>query len=175
MSLTSIRLREAWNWGGLTFKELAVRTYRQIDKHETLDRAAAVAFYAMLSLIPFLGLLLAIGVGSRGRIDSPLLAASRQFLPPEGAALIEVQVRKIQADSALALLSFSSIVLLWSASSVFAGVMDATNAAYGVRDSRPWWKRRLLAVILTLVGAAFLTSALLLIVAWPLLMGYVGL
>jgi uncharacterized BrkB/YihY/UPF0761 family membrane protein len=52
MSLTSIRLRETWNWRGLTARELAVRTYREMDRHETLDRAAALAFYAMLSLVP---------------------------------------------------------------------------------------------------------------------------
>jgi len=43
MCLTTVRLSQAWNWGGLTFKEPALRSYRQMDAHETLDRAAAVA------------------------------------------------------------------------------------------------------------------------------------
>jgi hypothetical protein len=34
MSLTSIRLREAWNWGGLSAKELAIRTWHAMDQHK---------------------------------------------------------------------------------------------------------------------------------------------
>ncbi len=175
MSLTSIRLSAAWNWGGLTARELAVRTYERIVLHETLDRAAALAFYAMLSLVPFLGFFLAIGVGGRGTISSQLLRLSREFLPPAVDAIIADQVHKIQAASSVGLLSFSSAVLLWSASSVFVSVMDATNAAHGVRDGRPWWKRWLMAVVLTVIEAALLTGALLLIVVWPFVTGFLGL
>jgi hypothetical protein len=37
-SVTSLRLRQAWNWGGLSFKQLAARTCEVVDKHETNDR-----------------------------------------------------------------------------------------------------------------------------------------
>jgi len=74
MSFTSVRLREAWNWGGLTAKELGIRTYRAMDKHETLDRAAVVAFYALLSLAPLLGILLAVAVGRERGVSAELLA-----------------------------------------------------------------------------------------------------
>ncbi len=175
MSVTSIRLREAWNWGGLTVKQLAVRTYQQIETHEALDRAAALAFYAMLSLVPFLSLLLAFGIGNQGSNSSQLLALSRQFLPKQAATVIEDQVRKMQAAAPAGLFSFSWAILLWSASSFFVGLMDAINAAHGVRDSRPWWKRRIMAVVLTIVEAALLTAALVLIVAWPFMLDYIGL
>jgi membrane protein len=175
MSVTSIRLREAWNWGGLTVKQLAVRTYQQIDTHETLDRAAALAFYAMLSLVPFLSLLLAGGIGNQRGISSQLLGLSRDLLPQEAATVIEDQVRKMQAAAPAGLLSFSWAILLWSASSFFVGLMDATNAAYGVRDSRSWWKRRIMAAALTIVEVALLAAALVLIVAWPFVLNYIGL
>ena len=67
MTLTWLRLPQAWHWGGLSFKELAIRTYEAVDKHETIDRAAIVAFYAMLALAPFLGLVLTITLGGFGR------------------------------------------------------------------------------------------------------------
>jgi membrane protein len=175
MSLTTIRLREAWNWGGLSTRELAVRTYTQMGKHETLDRAAALAFYAMGSLVPFLGLLLVSGIGTQGWVSAQLLTLSRELLPPEAAALIRDQVRKAQEASPVGILSFSSVLLLWSASSVCVGLMDATNAAYEVHDSRPWWKRRLMALVLTLVEAVLLIGAVVLIVAWPFVLDYVGL
>ena len=64
MFLTWLRLPQAWKWGGLSFKELAIRTYQAVDKHETIDRAAIVAFYALLALVPFLGLVLTITLGA---------------------------------------------------------------------------------------------------------------
>jgi membrane protein len=175
MSLTIVRLRQAWNWGGLSLKELSVRTYRQMDAHETLDRAAAVAYYAMLSLPPFLGLLLATLVGGRGRLGEQLQLAARQYLPGEAASVIERQVTEIQAASPAGLLSVASVVLLWSASGAFVGVMDAINAAYGVRDSRPWWWRRLIAAVLTVVELFLLAAALTSVVAWPYVTRWVGL
>ncbi len=57
-----LRLREAMSLGGLTVRELAVRTWKKINEHEILTRAAAVAFYAMLALVPFLALILTLTV-----------------------------------------------------------------------------------------------------------------
>jgi membrane protein len=175
MSITSIRLREAWDLGGLTLKQLAAKTYQQIDKHETLDRAAGIAFYAMLSLVPFLSFLLAISVGRAGEGTTQFLALSEQFLPAEADAIIQDQVQKMRAAAPVGVLSLSFVILLWSSSGVSVAIMDSTNAAYGVRDSRPWWKRRLMAVVLTVVEAVLLIGALTLIVAGPRVVGWFGL
>jgi membrane protein len=175
MSFRSIRLREAWNWGGLSFRQLATRTYRATDQHETLDRAAVIAYYAMLALVPFLGLVLALALGFSGRIAKQLSALSREFLPPAANAIIQSQIDKIQAASPVGILSFSFVVLLWSASSLFIAVMDATNAAYGVRDSRPWWRRRLLAIVLTVAESVLLMGVSVSILFWPRVMSWIGL
>ena len=53
--------------------------------------------------------------------------------------------------------------------------MDATNAAYGVRDRRPFWKSRLVAAVLTVIMGALLVAASLSVVAWPTVMGWLGL
>ena len=60
----------------------------------------------------------------------------------EADKIVAKQVEKIQQSPPVGVLSLSFVVLLWSSSSLFVSVMDATNAAYGVRDGRPWWKRR---------------------------------
>lgn len=41
-------------------------------------------------------------------------------------------------------------------------IITTLNAAYGIREARPWWKRRLVAIGLTLALAVFVLSALLL-------------
>ena len=176
MSISSIRLREAWNWGGLSARELVVRTWKAMDQHDTLNQAAVVAFYAMLSLVPMLGLVLALAVGMRGDVGTQLKTLSAQQMPDKEASdIIGKQIDKIQSESSVGLLSLSTILLLWSASSLFVAVMDTTNAAYGVRDGRPWWKRRLMAIVLTLGETILLIGAMLVIALWPKVAGWFGL
>jgi membrane protein len=175
VSFTSVQLRRVWDWGGLTIKQLAVRTYLEIDKHETIDRAAIVAFYAMLSLVPLLGFLLAIAFGPARGTTAALRAFCSQFLPEAAASIVEDQIQKIQASPPVGVLTVSFVILLWSSSGVFVALMDGTNAAYGVRDARPWWKRRLLAIALTAVELILLLGALTAIIAWPYFFGWFGL
>ena len=165
MSLTKIRLREAWNWGGLTARELALRTWHAMEQHDTLNQAAVVAFYAMLSLVPLLSLALALGAAAG--VVAEVQHFSHQLLPPEADAIVRDQVRAIEASRPTGLLSLSIVLLLWSASSLFVAVMDTTNAAYAVRDERPWWKKRLMAIVLTAAEAVLLVGASASIMIWP--------
>lgn len=175
MAFTSIRFKEAWNWGGLSFRELMVRTYRAMDEHDTLNQAAVVAFYAMLSLVPLLGVVLALALGARTGVAGQIESLSNKFLPQEAYALIRDQIHKIQSDNSVELLSLSILLLLWSASSLFSAIMSATNAAYGVRDERPWWKRQILAIVLTVAGSILVVGAALSIALWPEAAGWLGL
>ena len=61
-------------------------------------------------------------------------------------------------------LSIGALAALWAGSNGMASVMSALNFAYDVADRRPWWKRRLLAILLTIGFALFILGALLLLV-----------
>lgn len=175
MSLTTIRLREAWNWGGLSAKELAKRTWGAMDQHNTLNQAAVVAFYAMLGLMPFLGLILALALGAASGVAEQITSLSREFLPGQAQDVLLEQIEKIRTSPPVGVLSFSFVVLLWSASSLFVAIMDATSASYNVRDSRSWLRRRLMAIVLALIESVLLIGAALLIVLWPDLQGWLHL
>src|SRR5215212_9606231 len=115
MSVTRLRLRQAWNWGGLSFKQLAVRTYEAVDRHETVDRAAIVAFYALLALVPFLGLVLAVTLGpSGGVVAAEMRGLSRQVLPGAADEIVRGEMRTIREGPRVGLLSVSFLLLLWS-------------------------------------------------------------
>lgn len=175
MSWTAIRLREAWDWGGLSTRELAVRTYNRVVKHEILDRAGALAFYGMLSFIPFISFLLALGLSGRSWISREIMELSQHVLAKGAYDLIGDEIRRMQTSSAVGLLSFSAVVLLYSASSMFTAIMAATNAAYSVSDGRPWWKRQVLGVILTIVEAVLMICSAGLVIAWPYVMMWIHL
>jgi membrane protein len=175
MAFTSIRLKEAWNWGGLSFRELMMRTYKAMEKHDTLDQAAVVAFYGMMSLVPLLGVVLALALGARTGVAQQIDTLSKQMLPHEAYVLLRDQINKVQSENRVGLLSLSILLLLWSASSLFSAIMTTTNAAYGVQDSRPWWKQRILAIVLTVAEAILLVGAALSIALWPKVAGWLGL
>jgi membrane protein len=129
----------------------------------------------MLALVPLLGLVLTLAVGVRGDVGAQLKELSARQMPDrEAADLIGNQIDKIQSDKPVGLLSISVLLLLWSASSLFVAVMDTMNVAYGVRDGRPWWKRRLLAIVLTLAETVLLIGACLCIAVWPTVTRWLG-
>jgi membrane protein len=184
-----LRLREALSLGGLSVRELAHRTWNTISDHEIMTRAAAVAFYAMLALVPFLVLLLTMTVkllpdvtgtsgpdpGMSRMTVGELRATLKTLFPPEAYSVVESQIARIQAQPRVGLLSVSLAVTLWLASSLFLAVIDAMNRIYGVVETRPFWKLRLTAIVMTIVQAIILVGSLVAIVAWPQIVSWLGL
>ena len=62
---------------------------------------------------------------------------------------------------------FSLLFALWSSSSATSGLIDTLNAIYDLKESRPWWKSRLLAVSLAIAMGILLTAALVIVVYGP--------
>ncbi len=184
-----IRLREAFKLGGLSFRELAIRTWSKILENEIMTRASAVSFYAMLALVPFLGLVLAITLDLLPDLRGPsgatlgfgnmtvgeLRTTLRSAFPPEAYRVVEDQINRIQKQPKAGLISLSLIVTLWLASSLFVAIIDAMNRIYGVTETRPFWKLRLVAIVMTLIQAAILVGSLLAIVALPEIIMGIGL
>ena len=63
MTSSRRRLLSAMHLGGLTFREVCLRTWTKINEHEILTRAAAISFYALAALVPFLALVIALPPG----------------------------------------------------------------------------------------------------------------
>jgi membrane protein len=184
-----IRLRAALTLGGLSVRELAVRTWTKINENEILTRASAVAFYAMMALVPFLGVVLTITIELLPDLRGPsgakvafanktvgeLRETLRSFFPPEASSVIEGQVTRIQREPPGGLVSIGLAMTLWLASSLFVAIMDAMDRIYGVIETRSFLKRRLVAMLMTIVEAVILVGSLLAIVAGPEIATWMGL
>jgi membrane protein len=149
-------------------RELGRRVWNAMSDDDVFDRAAALAYYFIFALFPtllfltsLLGLLPAAGLMDR------LMAYAQRALPGDAASLVTRTLGEIEAGARGGLLSIGALAALWAASAGMASVMKALNVAYGLEDSRPWWKRRLLAVLLTVGFAGFILAALALIVFGP--------
>ena len=143
-----LRLREALRLGGLSVRELAVRTWKKINENEILTRAAAVSFYAMLALVPFLGLVLTLAVqllpdltGRTGKtvgignLTVDQLETTLKAMFPRRRSRSSRTRSPDPEGPAVGLLSVGLVITIWLASSLFLAIIDAMNRIYGV--SRP--------------------------------------
>ncbi len=170
--------------GGLTVRQAIKLTWHSANDHAILTRAAAIGFYGIAALIPFMGLvivLLAHGLPLLKRAFAgdlqiePTVDPLAWLLPAQAASLIDGELNRLRSAPRVGLLSFGVAVLLWLSSSVFVEIIDAMHAIRGCKDFRPFWWRRLVAMVMTLGTAAILIAAMLTVMVWPQILGWLGL
>lgn len=145
-------MSEAWDLGGLTWRSLGRRVWREMSEDNILGRSAQLSFYFLLALFPILIVVtVLVGRFTGGRIAAyEGLAAFLDAVAPESASrLIGTVFRQIDQGLSGANLAFVLALALWAASSGMVAIMDALNRAYEIAESRPWWRRRLIAIALT--------------------------
>jgi membrane protein len=168
---------------GLTVRELAIETWRRIDNQAVMTRAAAITFYGIAALIPFMGLLIVLWAKAlplvestfSGSLDLEPIEPFDPLLPADAGSLLRRELSRIKAESHVGLISFGVAALLWLSSTVFVEIIDAMNAIRGLKETRPFWARRLIAMAMTLVMAAILISATVTIAVWPQILARLGL
>ncbi len=159
-----------WNLGGLTVRELGRRVWRELSEDEVTERGAALAYYFLFALFPALLFLTALlGLLPLPGLMGQLIEYADQTLPGDAASIVQRTLEEIQAGARGGLLSVGALAALWAGSNGMASIMTALNVAYDVEDARPWWKRRGLAIVLTVGLALFILAALVLLVFGPLI------
>src|SRR5467141_1834248 len=141
-----------WKLGGLTVHELARRVWHEIDKDEVVDRAAGLAYYFLFALFPALLFLTAlIGLLPIPHLLDRLMEYVSRALPPDAASVTQKTLREIVGGAHGGLLSIGVLGALWAASNGMSSIITALNAVYDVPETRPFWKRKALALGLTLL------------------------
>jgi membrane protein len=142
-----------YHWiGGLTFKELAVRTWREANEDNILGRAAELAYYFLLALFPMLIFLTSL-VGFLPGLREAIFMALGKFVPGEAMRLVSETISDVTRHRSGGLISFGVLGAIWAASGGVTAVMGTLNAAYDAREERSFWKIRLIAICLTVMLA----------------------
>lgn len=163
--------------------------FREFLEHEILTRCAAIAFYAMLAFVPLLAVLLAISVQLyyvssflppelrwvEVQTINELKHGLSTIIPADAYDVVQIQIERMRRAHPVTVLSVGTILSLWVASSLFMSIMDALNRIYGFRERRSYWKRRMLAMLMTLVQSVFVLGCLASIVVWPQFIARLGL
>ena len=140
-------------------KGALVRTYGDVVQNHTLQMAAALAYYFVLSFFPALIFLSAVvAYLPVPDLFNQALALMARFLPADSMGLVRRVLGDVVTPNRGTFLSFGILGTLWAASGGFAAIIEALDTAYQVKDDRPFWKTRPLAV-----GLVFIVGALVLI------------
>ena len=155
----------------ISWREILKRTlYETFWKDNCLSLAAQLAYYFFFALFPTLLFLVALAsyFPVTSLIDD-MFRTFGGFLPPEALQIITDQIVKISNQKNGGLLSLGMLLAVSSSSAAMTAIIDTLNHAYGIVESRPWWKVRVMAAALTVAVSVFILVSFALILTGPTL------
>lgn len=155
-----------WDLGGLNWKELGKRAWAQINEDDVFGRAAQLSYYFLLALFPlllFLMTLLGYFAEAGSQLRNNLLRYLSTVMPWSALQLVQTTLDEISKARGGGKLSFGILAALWAASNGMGAISQTLNIAYDVKETRSWWKVRLVSVGLTIGLALLIISALVIV------------
>ena len=168
----------------------AERVVRNFFDHRMATYAAALAYRGLFALFPFM-LIFVVLLGvfgppdAFGRLVDEIKMQSSEQVPQQLEPVVEQGREQIQplegmarraqreADGELILIGVG--VALWSVSALASTLADAFNTAYGVTESRPWWKAQALSLVSgPLVALAVIVAVVLMLTGSRVAEGVAG-
>ena len=163
-------------WAG--WKDILVRTYREIQEDRLLALAAGVAFYSLIALFPGI----AAGVSSYALFANTAtisnhLQVAADIVPANALDIMGTEITRIAAKSD-GRLTFGFLlglaIALWSANAGMKAIFDALNIIYDEEEKRGIVRLNLVSLFFTIcaiVGAGFAVGF---VVVFPLLLAAFG-
>jgi membrane protein len=148
------------------FKYLNLATLKEVIACTAQQRlpglAAEIAYSAALAMFPAtLAMLTAIGLfGSSQAAFEEMANQLSRIAPTEVLEVVQRFIQEVSPGSSRSLLSISFLAALWAASGAVSSMMNALDRIYQVppRQTRPFWKAKLISVVLT-IGTIWLLVA----------------
>jgi membrane protein len=145
-----------------------------IDDNIT-GEAAKAAFYFFLSLFPMLLVLFAFtGLFGGEHAFDRIMDWLQTALPEDAIGFVEQPVRDITGEQRPGTFSIGLLAAVWAASNFFAVIGDSLDNMFDARGGS-WWKKRLKAVLMMLVGGSLLFGSAVALIAGPQLAEAAGL
>ncbi|HHD2586892.1 TPA: YihY/virulence factor BrkB family protein [Clostridium perfringens] len=136
---------------------------KKIGDDDIFALGAQLAYYMVLSFIPFLMFLMTL-VGFSHLNSDAVLNLLSNVMPTEAFNLIQITVIEIVDREQTGLLWISIALAIWVSSSGFKAVIKGLNKAYGVKETRSYIKLKLISMIYTILLALIVIATLFLFV-----------
>jgi len=134
--------------GNQSFKQLVSRTWQRINDDNCLGTAAELAYFSLLALFPLLIFLTGLVAYLPG-VQDLLMKALASAMPEPAMKLVGDTLADVVAGRSGGLLSVGILASIWAASSGVSALIGTLNTTLGVKERRPFWKVRLVAIALT--------------------------
>jgi membrane protein len=163
-------------WAG--WKDILVRTYREIQEDRLLALAAGVAFYSLIALFPGI----AAGVSSYALFANTAtisnhLQVAADIVPANALDIMNTEITRIAAKSD-GRLTFGFLVglaiALWSANAGMKAIFDALNIIYDEEEKRGIIRLNLVSLFFTICAIVGAGLAVAFVVVFPLLLAAFG-
>jgi membrane protein len=151
----------------LTWSELFQRTIKELRADDALGMAAQLAYYFLLALVPAIICVVAFASFLPPDSIQNTVAALARFVPGDVVNLLRDQLTSLAQRQNEGVFTIGLLMALWSSSAGMVAIVDVLNRAYDIADTRPWWKVRLSAILLTIGVAVFIVVALGLVLVGP--------
>ncbi|OBG18387.1 ribonuclease BN [Mycolicibacterium celeriflavum] len=142
------------------------KAVREFQDDECTDLAAALTYYAVLSIFPALVVMVSLlGVFGQGRrtVDG-LLDIADDVAPASALDTLRPSVEQLVNSPTAGLALVMGIVgALWSASGYVGAFGRAMNRIYEIDEGRPVWKLRPVQLLLTLAGLVIAAAVVLML------------
>jgi membrane protein len=144
----------------LTIKRSFIVIYNDVYDEHLFVFAAGLSYYFVLSLFPLLvsmaSLLAYVPIP---HLFEGLLGLMARLVPGDGMSLVRNIVSDVINHKHPHFLTLGLVFTIWTASSGFAAIIDGLDVVYRVRETRPVWKTRPIALGLTLLAGSLLLVA----------------
>jgi len=128
-----------------------------VFEHQSMGSAAQVAYFLLFATFPFLltlaSLLAFLPIPN---LMEWLLRLLGEVVPSAAVDLMRNSVERLVTRQHGGLLSVGIAVSVWAAANAVEAFMQALNRVYGLREHRPFWKTRGIAILLA-VGVSLFT------------------
>ncbi|HEX7960223.1 MAG TPA: YihY/virulence factor BrkB family protein [Terriglobales bacterium] len=152
-----------WKFGGLTLIKLGKQVWQDMSEDEVGVRSAALAYYFVLAIFPamlFLLSLLGFFAAAGSHLREMLYTTLGRVLPGSASELIHKTLDEVSRSSSAGKAIFGILGALWSASAGVSAIIQSLDIAYDVKEDRPFWKQKAIAIGLTLALAVLVIGAL---------------
>jgi membrane protein len=153
--------------GGIEVWPTVKATAKRFTESDLQGMAAEMVYHLLFSLVPLLIFLTSLSgfVGRRigtGNVIDEITGWLRTGanLPPSTVEVVLEPIEQVLDNQTGGLLSIGAVIALWSGKNAISALMKGLNVAYGVEETRPWWKTWAIALGLTIaLGLAAITAS----------------
>lgn len=151
--VASAPIHNLWNFQGVSPWVVLKRTFNAFNDDNLLSRAAELGYYFLFALFPTLLTASAIFglVVRRGDLYVRLLNYLALVVPPDAFRMVLDTFNQTTSAASGGKLIFGLAAALWSASVGFSAIQDTLNIVYKVKETRPYWKVKGSAILVTIL------------------------